>query len=380
MPGREISLPALLSGRVDLSGRHDFEDMKDIQEKLNKQENLNKQGNQDAQDKIRLVSVIVSVFNEEGGLRQFYDAASKVLSELKEGVEPLSYELLFVNDGSLDGSGRILAELKAEDPEHVSVISFSRNFGHEAAMTAGLDYASGDVLIFMDADLQHPPKLIPDIIGKFSEGYQIVNMVRTKNESAGLVKNICSRAFYSIINLMSDMHIEPSASDFFAMDKAAASVLRSNYREKVRFLRGYVQNIGFRKTVLEYEAGERSFGKSHYSFKRLWRLSMDTLVCFSDVPLKLGMYAGFFSALVGVLLILYTLITRGTAPGGYATIVIALCFMFAVLFIIVGVIGEYISVIFKEIKDRPIYIISDMELSKAHTEQALPSEGENQNI
>ena len=311
---------------------------------------------------IRRVSVIVSVYNEEGGLRQFYNVTKGILTALDTERGGLDHEILFVNDGSIDRSAAVLSELKNEDPEHVSVISFSRNFGHEAAMTAGLDYASGDVLIFMDADLQHPPMLIPDILRSFDEGYQIVNMVRTKNESAGAFKNFCSGAFYSLINLLSDMHMEPSASDFFAMDKQAAKVLRKDYREKVRFLRGYVQNIGFKKTILEYEAGERSFGKSHYSFKKLWKLSMDTLICFSDVPLKLGMYAGFMSALIGVLLIAYTLITRGTAPGGYATIVIALCFMFAVLFVIIGIIGEYISVIFKEIKDRPIYIISDMEL------------------
>ena len=310
---------------------------------------------------MKLVSLIVSVFNEEGGLRQFYDTASGILSGLQRDGRDISYELLFVNDGSLDGSARILSELRAGDPEHVSVLSFSRNFGHEAAMTAGLDYASGDILIFMDADLPHPPTHIADILAKLDEGYDIVNMVRTKNEGAGLIKNLTSRAFYSLVNLLSDMHMEPSASDFFAMDRKAAEVLRRSYRERVRFLRGYVQNIGFRKTTLDYEAGQRVAGRSHYSIKRLWRLSIDTIVCFSDVPLKLGMYAGFLSALAGFLLILYTLVTRGTAPSGYATIVTVLCFMFAVLFIIVGITGEYISVIFRELKDRPIYILSDIE-------------------
>ena len=317
---------------------------------------------------MKLISVIVSVFNEEGGIRQFYKVTSEVLGGLSE-ERGLAYELLFINDGSMDRSGELLEEIRSGDPEHVSVISFSKNFGHEAAMTAGLDYASGDVLIFMDADLQHPPALIPDILSRLDEGYDIVNMVRTKNESAGFIRNVTSRAFYGLVNILSDMYMEPSASDFFAMDKKAAEVLRKDYREKVRFLRGYVQNIGFRKAVISYEAGERVAGRSHYSLKRLWKLSMDTIICFSDVPLKLGIYAGFLSALVGVLLIVYTLVTRGTAPGGYATIVIALCFMFAVLFVIIGIIGEYISVIFKEIKDRPIYIVSDMRLSGESREE-----------
>ena len=137
-------------------------------------------------------------------------------------------------------------------------------------------------------------------------------------------------------------------------------MLRENYREKVRFLRGYVQNIGFRKTQLSYEAAPRVAGKSHYSLRKLWRFSVDTILCFSNLPLKLGIYAGFFSALLGVILIVYTMLTRGGAPSGYATIVILLCFMFGMLFVVVGIIGEYIAIIFNELKDRPIYIVKDI--------------------
>lgn len=310
------------------------------------------------------VSVIVSVYNEEQGLEQFYRETKGWLEKL-----PGDYEILFVDDGSSDGSGEILRHLAEEDRDHVRVIAFSRNFGHEAAMTAGLDYAAGDYLIFMDADLQHPPACIPEIMEQFREGYEIVSMVRTENRTAGLIKNITSDAFYRLINRMSDMHLEPGASDFFALDRRAAEVLRRNYREKVRFLRGYVQNIGFRKAALPYEAAPRVAGKSHYSLRKLWRFSVDTIICFSNLPLKLGIYAGLFSALLGVILILYTLFTRGGAPSGYATIVILLCFMFAMLFVVVGIIGEYISVIFSELKDRPIYIIKDMQNGKELSEK-----------
>lgn len=310
------------------------------------------------------VSVIVSVYNEEQGLEQFYRETKGWLEKL-----PGDYEILFVDDGSSDGSGKILRHLAEEDRDHVRVIAFSRNFGHEAAMTAGLDYAAGDYLIFMDADLQHPPACIPEIMEQFREGYEIVSMVRTENRTAGLIKNITSDAFYRLINRMSDMHLEPGASDFFALDRRAAEVLRRNYREKVRFLRGYVQNIGFRKAALPYEAAPRVAGKSHYSLRKLWRFSVDTIICFSNLPLKLGIYAGLFSALLGVILILYTLFTRGGAPSGYATIVILLCFMFAMLFVVVGIIGEYISVIFSELKDRPIYIIKDMQNGKELSEK-----------
>ena len=310
------------------------------------------------------VSVIVSVYNEEQGLEQFYRETKGWLEKL-----PGDYEILFVDDGSSDGSGEILRRLAEEDRDHVRVIAFSRNFGHEAAMTAGLDYAAGDYLIFMDADLQHPPACIPEIMEQFREGCEIVSMVSTENRTAGLIKNITSDAFYRLINRMSDMHLEPGASDFFALDRRAAEVLRRNYREKVRFLRGYVQNIGFRKAALPYEAAPRVAGKSHYSLRKLWRFSVDTIICFSNLPLKLGIYAGLFSALLGVILILYTLFTRGGAPSGYATIVILLCFMFAMLFVVVGIIGEYISVIFSELKDRPIYIIKDMQNRKELSEK-----------
>ncbi|MBR2531763.1 MAG: glycosyltransferase family 2 protein [Lachnospiraceae bacterium] len=310
----------------------------------------------------RCISVIVSVYNEENALERFYETTNRILKETAAAYTqgPCGYQLLFVNDGSTDRSAEILDKLREADPDHVSVIRFSRNFGHEAAMTAGLDYACGDWLIFMDADLQHPPAMIPAIMDRFAEGYNIINMVRTRNETAGTLKNITSGMYYRLINRISDVKMEPAASDFFAMDRAAAEVLRHNYREKVRFLRGFVQNIGFRKTTLSYEAAARVAGQSHYSFKKLWKLSMDSIICFSNMPLKLGIYAGFLSGLLGVLLIVYTLITREGAPSGYATIVIALCFMFAVLFMLLGIMGGYIAILFREMQDRPIYIIEDI--------------------
>lgn len=307
------------------------------------------------------ISLIVSVYNEQDGLRQFFTTAKEEMDKLIRARIEYSYELVFVNDGSVDKSGVILSELKEAAPNIVRVISFSRNFGHEAAMTAGLDYAEGDYLIFMDADLQHPPACIPEILDAFEAGHNIISMVRTKNDDSSALGSLASKAFYKIINSISDARMTPAASDFFAMDKQAAEVLRSNYREKVRFLRGFVQNIGFDRINLEYEAGTRAAGVSHYNFKRLLRLSIDAMTCFSDMPLKLGIYAGLFSGFLGIILIIYTLITRGGAPSGYATIVILLCFMFAVLFMLLGIMGSYISIIFREMKDRPIYIIEDIK-------------------
>ena len=173
------------------------------------------------------LSVVVSVYNEEQALPMFYETTKLILEIL-----PWDYELLFVNDGSRDDSLSILREYAARD-EKVKVVSFSRNFGHEAAMIAGIDYADGDGIVCMDADLQHPPECLPEIVRKFEEGCGVISMVRTKNKSAGLIKNITSAGFYQVINALSDVKFEPNASDFFAISKEAAEVLRKNYRENL---------------------------------------------------------------------------------------------------------------------------------------------------
>ena len=300
--------------------------------------------------KKKILSVVVSVYNEEQALEECYTEMKRVLDTLS-----WDHELIFVNDGSSDGSLEVLKALASED-QKVKLISFSRNFGHEAAMIAGLDYSTG-----MDADLQHPPECLPRIIRAFEEGNEVISMVRTRNKSAGLIKNITSSGFYWLINCISDVHFEPNASDFFAVSRSVAEVLKGNYREKVRFLRGYVQNVGFQKTTLEYEAGVRVAGESKYSLKKLFIFSVNTILCFSNMPLKLGIYAGILSGAAGMAVLVYTLFTRQGAPSGYATIVVLICFMFAVLFLIVGIMGEYIAIPFAEMKDRPIYIVERTE-------------------
>jgi len=306
---------------------------------------------------MKKISIVISVYNEEAALEEFYRESKPVFDALS-----WDYELIFVNDGSADQSAQILNRLAKQDPK-VKVIHFSRNFGHEAAMTAGLDYSDGDGVVCMDADLQHPPECVARIIEKFEEGYEVISMVRTKNRSAGLIKNITSAAFYKLINTISDVKLEANASDFFALQANAAAVLKHSYREKVRFLRGYVQNIGFRRTVIEYEARPRVAGESKYSLRKLLRFSVNTILCFSDLPLKLGIYSGMVVGFLGLLVMVQTIYewaVHGT-PNGYATIVVLLCFMFAMLFVIVGIIGEYISILFTELKDRPIYIVRETE-------------------
>ena len=301
------------------------------------------------------ISIIVSVYNEEEVLFEFYRETIKVLLLIDN-----PYEIIFVNDGSVDGSRGILFKI-AKDDENVKVVHFSRNFGHEAAMIAGIDNASGDYIVCMDADLQHPPTLLREMLRKFESGYDIINMVRTVNKSAGIIKNITSSMFYKVINRLSDIHLVSNASDFFGISKRVADVLRSSYREKTRFLRGYVQNVGFNTVNIEYEARKRYAGESKYSIKKLFRFSMNTIMTFSNLPLKLGIYAGSMAAFLAIIMMIYTIVSfiRVGTPSGYATTICLICFMFSVLFFIVGIIGEYLGLILSEIKDRPIYIVEE---------------------
>ena len=321
----------------------------------------------------KLLSVVVSVYNEEQVLPEFYRTVRPILDGLS-----WDYELLFVDDGSQDQSRRMLDRFAAENPR-VSVLHFSRNFGHESAMIAGIDYSRGDGVVCMDADLQHPPELLPQIVGYLEEGYGVINMVRTKNLDANIFKRITSAAFYKVINAMSQVKFEPNASDFFAISAQAADVLRTEYRERVRFLRGFVQCIGFPKTVIRYEAKKRAGGASKYSFGKLMKLSVNSLLCFSDMPLKLGVYSGLIVALIGIIIMIETIVDKmvNGAPSGYATIVVLLCFMFSLVLIIIGIIGEYISVLFTEIKNRPIYTVEAAvnreEISGRPAEEKSPS-------
>ncbi|SDB56141.1 dolichol-phosphate mannosyltransferase [Pseudobutyrivibrio sp. YE44] len=315
------------------------------------------------------ISIVVSVYNEELGLQQFYDHTTPILQQAHENTG-WDYELIFVNDGSKDTSLEILKEFAAQD-EKVAVINFAANRGHEAAMIAGIDYAAGDGIVCMDADLQHPPESIPDIIKKFDEGYDVISMIRTARDDAGIIKRITSAAFYKVMNALSGKtKFENNSSDFFAISRRVAKVLRQDYRERVRFLRGYVQNVGFKKTTLEFRAQARVAGESNYNIKSLIKLSLNAICNFSDAPLKMGIYAGVFSILAAIILLIYSIVQYflNKQPAGYSTIIVVLCVMFGVLFIILGFISEYLAIIFAEVKSRPIYIV-DSVITKDGEEQ-----------
>ncbi len=306
------------------------------------------------------ISIVVSVYNEELGLRQFYEHTTPILKKATADAG-WEYELVFVNDGSRDGSLDILREFASMD-ERVAVVNFAANRGHEAAMIAGIDYATGDGIVCMDADLQHPPESIPEIIGKFEEGYDVVSMIRTARADAGLFKKITSSGFYFVVNRLSKANFENNSSDFFGISRRVALVLKNDYRERVRFLRGYVQNVGFKKTTLEFEAQARIAGESNYNVGALVKLSLNAICNFSDAPLKMGIYAGTISLFAAFILMIYSVVQYflGNAPDGYSTLIVVLCVMFGVLFVILGFISEYLAIIFAEVKNRPIYIVDSI--------------------
>ncbi len=306
------------------------------------------------------ISIVVSVYNEELGLHQFYEHTTPILQKATADAG-WDYELIFVNDGSRDGSLDILREFAARDAR-VAVVNFAANRGHEAAMIAGIDYATGDGIVCMDADLQHPPESIPAIIAKFEAGYDVVSMIRTARADAGLLKKITSSGFYFVVNRLSKANFENNSSDFFGISRRVALVLKNDYRERVRFLRGYVQNVGFKKTTLEFEAQARIAGESNYNFGTLVKLSLNAICNFSDAPLKMGIYAGVISLCAAFILMIYSIVQYflGTAPDGYSTLIVVLCVMFGVLFVILGFISEYLAIIFAEVKNRPIYIVDSI--------------------
>ena len=302
------------------------------------------------------VSVVVSVYNEEDIIGKFH---STIVDELNK--VNLDYEILYVNDGSRDKSEELIKGL-IKGSKSAKLVSFSRNFGHEAAMLAGIDKSTGDCIICMDADLQHPPKEIPLMIEKFQSGVDVLTMIRTKNPDSNIFQGLTSRLFYTVLNKMSGQNFDINASDFFLISKKVGDVIKTEFREQSRFLRGFIQIMGFNKDKLEYEANQREAGESKYSFTKLLKFSFNVMLTFSNLPLRLGATFGILAGLFGASIGIWEIIMKfkGETPPGYATIVVLMSFLFAVLFILLGIIGEYLAVIFREVKGRPIYIIQDI--------------------
>ena len=301
-------------------------------------------------------SVVASVYNEEESVMAFYESLSETLVALK-----ISYEIIFVNDGSADNSLSILKSIAASD-KTVKIIDFSKNFGHEAAMIAGIDHACGEAVICMDSDLQHPPTMIPEMLKKKAEGFNVINMVRTENKNVGVFKRLNSKLFYKFLNSISSVKLTENASDFFLISQKVCKVLRSDFRERTRFLRGIIQLVGFKKTTIGYVAPKRVAGQSKYSFLKLLRLSFTAISSFSKLPLQLGIFTGLIFSAISLILIVFSFVMwiLEKAIPGYTTLIIFISAFAGIQLFVTGLIGQYISYVFDEVKGRPSYIVDEV--------------------
>lgn len=304
---------------------------------------------------MKKISFVVPVFNEEENIHEFHRRLTQVMAPL-----PYDYEILFIDDGSKDRTSQLIRELAEKDP-HVQGYVFARNFGHQLALTCGFDQSTGDAVISMDGDLQHPPEMVPELLKKWEEGYEIVQTVRKATEDATWFKNITSRLYYKLINSMSEVRVTPGGSDFRLMDRKAVDAL-NRFRERARFIRGMVNNLGFRYTTLEFVAPPRFAGHSKFSLRKMLRFALDGITAFSRVPLRLALYVGCIAGLGSILLIghvIYVKYIIQDAVPGWTTLAAAEFFLGGVELIGIGIVGEYVGRIFDEVKQRPLYIIRE---------------------
>lgn len=298
------------------------------------------------------VSIVVPVYNEAGNLVPLYEAVVAQMAEVA-----LPFEFIFVNDGSHDDSMAVLRQLNERDPR-VRVVSLSRNFGHQNCVSAGIEHAPGDAVIVMDADLQHPPEVLPTMIARWQEGYQVVYTVRESTHDAGWFKRWSSKMFYKIINAMSEVPIIPNAADFRLMDRAVVNCL-ATMPERSRFLRGMVSWVGFRQIGIPYVAQARLSGESKYSLRKMLRLAVNGITSFSSIPLRVSAYLGFFTAISVIPYAVWAIYARfftEQAVPGWASLTVSVLFLGGVQLMSIGVIGEYVGRIYTEVKGRPIYI------------------------
>ena len=313
---------------------------------------------------MKKISFVVPVFNEEENIREFHRRLTQVMAPL-----PYDYEILFIDDGSKDRTSQLIRELAEKDP-HVQGYVFARNFGHQLALTCGLDQSTGDAVISMDGDLQHPPEMVPELLKKWEEGYEIVQTVRKATEDATWFKNITSRLYYKLINSMSEVRVTPGGSDFRLMDRKAVDAL-NRFRERARFIRGMVNNLGFRYTTLEFVAPPRFAGHSKFSLRKMLRFALDGITAFSRVPLRLALYVGCIAGLGSILLIghvIYVKYIIQDAVPGWTTLAAAEFFLGGVELIGIGIVGEYVGRIFDEVKQRPLYIIREHIVKSGYRE------------
>lgn len=304
----------------------------------------------------KLISVVVPMYFEEQVVHECYKRLSKVLNEAK-----YDYEIIFVNDGSEDNTLELLSALAKED-QRVRVLDFSRNFGHQIAVTAGINHSSGDAVVVIDADLQDPPELINEMIKKWEEGYDVIYAKRRKRDGESKFKLITARMFYRVLDNLTSIRIPVDTGDFRLMDRKVVEVLNV-MDEKNRFIRGMVSWLGFKQIPIEFDRKERFAGETKYPLKKMIKFALDGIISFSTKPLKYAAYLGFFSVLISILIIAYTLVMKiagsESVVSGWASIMILVSFLGGVQLLSISILGEYIGRIYDESKNRPLYIVRE---------------------
>jgi glycosyltransferase involved in cell wall biosynthesis len=319
-------------------------------------------------EQINLLSIVVPVFDEEEVIAEFNRRAIAMLREL-----PFASELIYVNDGSRDCTSSIIRDFLQQFHE-VALIDLSRNFGKEAAMTAGLDYASGDAVVIIDADLQDPPELIPELVRVFQAGdYDVVYAQRASRSGETFLKKTSAHLFYRIITRLTGIDIPRDTGDFRLMNRPAVEALRK-LREHHRFMKGLFAWIGFRQAALRYDRDSRFAGASKFNYWRLWNFSLEGITSFTIAPLKVAAYLGLLTSvgagLYGITIILGTLI-YGNPVAGYPSLLVVVLFLGGLQLLTLGIIGEYLGRIFNEAKQRPLYFVREQIPSRNETEVML---------
>ena len=304
------------------------------------------------------LTIVSPCYNEAEVIQTFYEKLVDVVSQLKDEID---YEIILVDDGSTDATPEILKQIAADNPAFKAVI-LSRNFGHQIALSAGIDQADGDALIMMDSDLQHPVDLIPEMVASWKDGYDVVSMVRKETEGAGLFKNITSNGFYWLFNKLSSTYLPTGAADFCLLSRQVYLQLQ-NMRESHRFLRGLICWMGFNRKIISYTATAREAGESKYSLLKMLMLASNAIFSFSSKPLTLAIRVGTFLVASGVVYlayILYNFVATNNLVAGWASLICTQLILNGFQLIFIGLIGEYISKVFEQVKGRPIYIIKEI--------------------
>lgn len=301
-------------------------------------------------------SLVIPIYNEEENIPELYRRVSALMDQLDGPAE-----MVLINDGSRDASLRMIRDLCEKDPR-ICYLSFARNFGHQTAVTAGLNFASGQAVAILDADLQDPPELILDMVELWKQDYQVIYAQRVERRKENWFKRLMAYGFYRILKRLSDVDIPTDTGDFCLLDRAVVDILNA-MPERNRYIRGLRSWVGFRQTAIEFVRDPRFAGDVKYTFRKSFRLAIDGLVGFSKVPLRLATYCGLCSAglaMVMMLLVLYWRFLEPNSPlTGVATVVLAVLFLGAVQLICIGILGEYIGRIYEEVKGRPLYTLAE---------------------